>query len=150
FNQDVPEQGTIFRISTAKPNGAGDVYSFSTAGYEPSVAATGTDALLDNIKAVPNPYYLFSNYDASLDKREMKFTNLPAECTISIYNLSGDQVRVLAKEDLTATQLTWDLLNSYGVPVGSGIFIYVVDAPAFGQKIGKMAVFTEVELLDQY
>ena len=150
FNQDCPEQGTIFRISTAKPNGAVDSYSFSTASYEPSVATTGAENLLDNIKTVPNPYYLFSDYDASLNRRSVKFINLPAECSIDIYTLNGDLVRSLDKDDLTATELSWDLLNAVGVPVGSGVFIYVVDAPAFGQKIGKMAVFTEVELLDQY
>lgn len=150
FNQDVPEQGTIFRISTAKPNGAVDSYTFTTFGYEPSVATSGSESLLDAIKAVPNPYYLFSNYDASLYNRLMKFINLPAECTIEIYNLGGDLVRTVKKEDLAATELTWDLLNTSGVPVGSGIYIYVVNAPDFGQKIGKIAIFTEVELLDQY
>ncbi len=150
FNQDVPEQGTIFRISTAKPNGAVDSYSFTTASYEPSVVTSGSESLLDNIKTVPNPYYLFSAYDASTDRRSLKFINLPAECTIEIYTLGGDLVRSLVKDDLAATELTWDLLNAIGVPVGSGIFFYVVDAPKFGQKIGKMAIFTEVELLDQY
>jgi len=150
FNQALPEQGTVFRISTAKPNAPGDVYSFSTAGYQPSVKTAGPEALLDNIKAVPNPYYLFSAYDDGLYNRHMKFINLPAECTIEIYNLGGDLVRKVLKEDPTATELMWDLLNTNGVPVGSGIYIYVVDAPAFGQKIGKMAIFTEVELLDQY
>ena len=59
-------------------------------------------------------------------------------------------VRTVEKDNLTATEVYWDLLNSFGVPVGSGIYIYVVDAPDFGQKIGKMAIFTEVEILDQY
>jgi hypothetical protein len=131
-------------------NSAADEYTFTTAGYEPSVVTSGSENLLDNIKTVPNPYYLFSAYDASTDRRSVKFINLPAECTIEIYTLGGDLVRSLVKEDLAATELTWDLLNSIGVPVGSGIFFYVVDAPKFGQKIGKMAIFTEVELLDQY
>jgi len=150
FNQDLPEVGTIFRISTAKPNGAVDSYSFTTAGYEPSVATTGAESLLDKIRAVPNPYSLYSEYDDGLYNRNMKFINLPSQCTIDIYNLGGDLVRTVEKEDLAATELTWDMLNSSGVPVGSGIYIYVVNAPNFGQKISKIAIFTEVELLDQY
>ena len=145
-----PAEGTIVRFTTAKINQPTDVFTFSSAGYEPSVATTGSENLLDNIKTVPNPYYLFSDYDASTDRRSLKFINLPAECSIDIYNLGGDLVRTVEKEDLAAAELTWDLLNASGVPVGSGIYIYVVDAPAFGQKIGKMAIFTEVELLDQY
>ncbi len=140
----------IFTLIPNFVNSAADEYTFTTAGYEPSVATTGAENLLDNIKAVPNPYYLYSEYDDGLYNRNLKFINLPAECRIDIYNLGGDLVRSVEKEDLAATELTWDLLNSSGVPVGSGIYIYVIDAPAFGQKIGKMAIFTEVELLDQY
>ncbi|MCK4605709.1 MAG: hypothetical protein KAU35_00290 [candidate division Zixibacteria bacterium] len=150
FTQDLPEQGTIFRIITAKPNTAADVFSFTTAGYEPSVAATGPESRLDDIRAVPNPYYLYSGYDTSPENRVLKFTNLPEKCTITIYNLAGDLVRTIEKTDATSTEATWDVENEFGVPVGSGIYIYVVDAPAWGQKIGKMAVFTEVEVLDQF
>jgi len=150
FNQDCPEQGTIFRIITAKPNTPNDIYTFTSAGYEPTVAQTGPEYLLENVKSVPNPYYLFSDYDPSTFNRRLKFINLPSKCTITIYNLSGDLVRTVEKENPTTTEVYWDLLNGFGVPVGSGIYIYVVDAPDFGQKIGKMAIFTEVEILDQY
>jgi hypothetical protein len=34
--------------------------------------------------------------------------------------------------------------------VASGIYLWVVDAPGVGQKIGKMAIFTEVEVIDKY
>lgn len=150
FNQDCPEQGTVFRITTAKPNGPSDVFSVSTAGMEPGVRSTGTDQDLANIKAVPNPYYLFSENDESTFNRTLKFINLPSNCTITIYNLAGDLVRTLVKEDASATEMRWDLLNEFSIPVGSGIYIYVVDSPDFGEKVGKMAVFTEVELLNQY
>ena len=105
--------------------------------------------MLEAIKAVPNPYYLFSSYDASVVNREMKFINLPTECTITIYNLGGDRVQVLEKND-NATELAWNLLNHSSIPVASGIYIYVVEAPGFGQKIGKMAIFTETEQLNQF
>ncbi|MFH1688212.1 MAG: hypothetical protein ABIE70_11915 [bacterium] len=150
FNQDCPEQGTVFRIITAKQNSSTDEFTFSTAGYEKSVVTSGDEYWLDNIRAVPNPYYLSSGYDAGPENRVLKFTNLPAECTITIYNLAGDLVKTINKTDPTAVEAYWDVENEAGVPVGSGIYIYVVDAPAFGQKIGKMAVFTEVEVLDQF
>ncbi|MCP4684276.1 MAG: T9SS type A sorting domain-containing protein, partial [bacterium] len=144
-----PEQGTIFRITTAKPNTQVDVYTMTTAGMAPGVRASGTDADLNNVKAVPNPYYLFSEYDESTFNRALKFINLPTECTITIYNLAGDLVRTLDKNN-DDTELKWDLLNEHSIPVGSGIYIYVVNSPDFGEKVGKMAVFTEVELLNQF
>ena len=150
FDQDMPEVGTIFRITTNKPNGVPDLFSFSTAAFAPSVATTGTEDQLSNIKTVPNPYYLFSSYDNNQVNRRMKFINLPPECTISIYNLAGDFVLSIDKTDPLATEIEWDVTNSFNVPVASGIYIYVVDAPGFGQKIGKMAIFTEIEILGQY
>ena len=149
FNQELPEPGTVFRIITNKANGALDDYTWTTAGFSPSAAA-GDVSLLDNIKTVPNPYYLFGPYDKSLTNRILKFTNLPDTCNISIYNLAGEFITTLEKADANTTEATWDLLNDFSVPVASGIYIYVVDAPGIGQKIGKMAIFTEIEILDQY
>jgi hypothetical protein len=64
--------------------------------------------------------------------------------------LGGDRVRQLEKDDDNATELEWNVLNHAGIPVASGIYIYVVEAPGFGQKIGKMAIFTETEQLNQF
>jgi len=148
FGQDCPEQGTIFRITTAKPNTQVDVYTLSTDGSEPSAVSSGSAELLNGIKTVPNPYYLFSEYDPSARNHLMKFINLPEECTIDIYTLSGDLVETI--EHSGGLEEFWDLENRFGIPVASGIYIYVVDAPGFGEKVGKMAIFTEVELLEQY
>ena len=41
--------------------------------------------------------------------------------------------------------------NTYnGLPVASGIYIYVVEAEGYGQKIGKFAIFKEVEVLKKF
>jgi hypothetical protein len=149
FNQDLPEIGTIFRMSTFKPNALSDEFTFNSAAAAPTVATSGTQDMLDKIKAVPNPYYLSASYDLNTTDRRMKFTNLPEKCTISIYNLAGHFVFRVDKDDLTS-EATWALTNETNVPVASGIYIYVVDAPGFGQKIGKMAIFTEIEILGQY
>ena len=75
---------------------------------------------------------------------------MPTKCTITIYNLSGELVRTIEKNDAGTSEAPWDILTENGLPVASGIYIYVVDAPGFGQKIGKMAVFTEAEVLKIY
>ncbi len=150
FTQALPEPGTVFRIITNKPNDLPDQFTFSTSAAAPSVATSGPESLLDNIKAVPNPYYLFSNYDNNSTNRIMKFTNLPDVCTISIYNLAGHFITRIEKNDATTSEATWAVTNDFNVPVASGIYIYVVEAPGFGQKTGKLAIFTEIEILGQY
>ena len=124
------------------------VDTFTFIATAPSVSTAGEE-FLDNIKAVPNPFYLYSSYNPNSTTSRMKFTNLPEKCTITIYNLAGHFVFRVEKDDLTS-EATWDVVNEFNVPVASGIYIYVVEAPGFGQKTGKMAIFTNIEILGQY
>lgn len=146
FNQDCPEQGTVFRIITTKPNSPSDSYTF-TATAAPTLAKS--EAALSRIKAVPNPYYLYSSYDNDTFRRQIRFTNLPQQCTITIFDLSGSRIAQVEKNS-PDTWAAWDVQNFEGIPIASGIYIYVVDAPGYGQKTGKVAVFTEEEQLDNY
>lgn len=143
-----PSGTDAFDIIYAKINLDNDVFEFSTADYVATHTQTGTD--LDEITAVPNPFYLSGDYDPAPGDYVMKFHHLPETCTISIYSLSGKLVRVIEKDDASTNSLEWNMLTANGLPVGSGIYIYVVDAPGFGQKIGKVAVFVEQEVLRIY
>lgn len=143
-----PTPGTVVRFVTAKINTTADVFTFS--GSAPITASTGPASSLDDIKTVPNPFYLFSSYDPSPANKVIKFTNLPAKATITIYNLSGDFVARIEKDDPATSIAQWDVRTDNGLPVASGIYIYHVNAPGFGEKIGKMAVFTEQEILQIY
>lgn len=139
--------GDQFRMWANHINYLADTFTF--VARAPSLVASGASAL-DNVKAVPNPFYLFSSFDRNVLSHRMQFTNLPAKCTISIFTLAGDRIVVISKDDPTTSLAEWDLLTENRVPLASGIYIYVVDAPGFGQKIGKMAIFTEQEQLDTY
>ncbi len=107
------------------------------------------DQALDAINVVPNPFYLYGPYDPSPGNYKVRFQHLPVRCNIKIFNLGGELVETIDK-DSDVSYTDWDLKTSNGLPVASGIYIYVVDAPGYGTKIGKMAIFTEVEVLDTY
>ena len=111
---------------------------------------TKTESALDAITVAPNPFYLYGPYDPTAGNYKIQFHNLPEECTITIYNLAGEFIREIVKDDPTTGIATWGATTWNNLPVASGIYIYVVDAPGYGQKIGKMAVFMEVEVLDTY
>jgi hypothetical protein len=125
-----------------------DVFSF-TAPEPPTPSENTLKEDLDNIRVVPNPYYGYHSGEMNIFERWVQFTNLPHECTIRIFDLVGNQVRKLEKNDET-TLLRWDLSNEYELPVASGIYIFHVDAPNIGEKIGKIAIFTPNERLDTY
>jgi hypothetical protein len=54
-------------------------------------------------------------------------------------------VRKLEKNDASTPFLKWDLRNEYNRPVGSGIYVYHVEAPGIGEKIGKVVVYSPSE-----
>ncbi len=142
-----PAEGTIIRFTTAKINTPVDVFDFSTS----AATYTSTEADLEDVKAVPNPFYLFDNFDPSPGSKRIAFHHLPEICTIRIYNLGGDLVATVDKDETTPGAIAyWDVLSEQNLPVASGIYVYVVDAPGFGTKVGKMAVFTEAEVLKIY
>ncbi len=143
-----PWASQVMNLYANHVNSPNDVFSFTATAPEEASASQAT-ARLDKIVTVPNPYYLFSANDPAVGNYQLQFHHLPRECKISIYSLSGELLRTIEKNDET-DRATWDLLTENNLPVASGIYLWVVDAPGVGQKIGKMAVFTEVEVIDKY
>ncbi|MES2588559.1 MAG: T9SS type A sorting domain-containing protein, partial [Bacteroidota bacterium] len=96
---------------------------------------------LDLINVVPNPYYAFSEYETGRIDNRIKFTNLPENCTIKIYNLSGKLVKTFKKSNPLTFQ-DWTLINEVGIPVASGIYLIHVDVPNVGERILKSFIAT--------
>ena len=124
-------------ISPIPQNSFNPMYRFSTDDIvaEKGDHKTAVNAL-DMINVVPNPYYAFSTYETSQLDNRMKITNLPQRATISIYTISGTLVRQLKKND-QMTSIDWDLKNTFGIPVASGLYVIHVDAKGVGEKILK-------------
>ena len=140
------EEG-ILNLVPAAVNSIADTFTFVLN----DTIFTGTsEEQLKDINVVPNPFYLYGPYDPTPGNYTLKFQHLPAECTITIYNLAGDFIRQIEKTDAFTSTASWDVKTENGLVVASGIYIYVVDAKGFGTKIGKMAVFTENEVLKTY
>lgn len=89
---------------------------------------------IEKINVVPNPYYGEAVTPTGLVKRRVRFTHLPAKATIRIFNLAGHLVRTLVKDDVaTGSQFfEWDLMNEYGLQVGSGLYVAHIEMPEFG------------------
>lgn len=109
-----------------------DTYSIKTEKDELEIAKEA----LDLINIVPNPYYGYSEYELSQLENLVKITNLPQNCTVSIYNTNGTLVRRFNKASGLSYQ-EWDLKNQYGIPIASGVYIIHVNVPGVGEKILK-------------
>lgn len=127
--------------NSANPEPSGNnqrpMYMFSMDDFaaETGVGATAKDAL-KIIKAVPNPYYAYSEYESDKFDNRIKITNLPEKCTISIYNVSGTLMRRYVKAS-SLTSLDWDLKNHAGIPVAGGVYLIHVEVPDVGEIVIK-------------
>jgi hypothetical protein len=145
----VIDDGDAIEFVWANPATANDVFVINT-----STLVRGNVALqksgLERIRPVPNPYYNRSRYELNQFDRKIRFINMPETATVRIFNLGGDLVRTLQKNDPSTSVLDWDTLTDNQLPVGSGIYIYHVDVPGVGSTFGKMAVFMEKERLNNF
>lgn len=140
---DNAQPGDKVVVHTAKPFTLEDRYTFSTEAA--TVAATKDD--LDDINVVPNPYAITSSYEYSQTPwvKELQFHHLPAECTISIFTVSGELVKILnhnsASDGYRGPSVeAWNLWNYNDQEVAFGVYIYHVKAEGIGEKVGKFAV----------
>ncbi len=139
----LPKQGDIYFVKTTKPFVKGDKYTFQSTPVE--FKGTTAKPKLNDIYVVPNPYvaYSIAEEPARLSnrrgEREIQFRNLPPKCTIRIYTITGELVQTIEKDDMSS-MATWDLLSSEGQRVAYGVYIFHVDAPGVGEKIGRFAL----------
>jgi len=125
-------------------------YQFAFSGVEAKdVEGENLASALDNVQVVPNPYYAYSAYEQSQFENIVKVTNLPARATVTIYSLDGKFIQSFDRDaspmineginpGLTESQvvpaLEWNLKNSKGIPVASGVYIFHISAPGIGEK----------------
>ena len=135
-----------FSILSNHINTPADVFTFSTTANAPFNAALAKSKLNKNyIKVVPNPYYGFSAYDQNQFNRRVKFTGLPDQCIIRIFNVAGDLVRTINhnassnnERSSSAAEYTsveyWDLTSDNGIFISSGVYFMYIDAPGIGKS----------------
>lgn len=141
----LPTAGDIYEARTSKPFRAGDRFTFVSSASKFDPAATGGSSLLDAIYVVPNPYVAFSDMELPgptsqrRGNQQLQFRNLPPRCTIRIYTMVGELVDTIEKDD-AANFATWRILSNEGQRLAYGVYLYHVDAPGIGQKIGRFAL----------
>ena len=114
-------------------------------------------ALFDKVNVYPNPLYAFnpatSFSGGNPDEPFVTFSNLPEEVNIKIYTLSGTLIRTLTTEDKaspTVPFLNWNLQNENGLRVASGMYLAIVSAPGYGEKILKFAIIMPQKQIQRF
>jgi hypothetical protein len=139
----------VVKINYANPIQFGkDSYKFTTQGVNYSKNQAKAD--IEKINVFPNPYYGVNPNEINKYQRYVTFNHLPPLATIRVFNLAGQLVKVVEKDDDTQ-YARWSLTNEKNLPVASGIYIVYVDMPDLGEtKVLKVAVIQETQILDRY
>ncbi|MBN2280309.1 MAG: hypothetical protein JXQ65_07005 [Candidatus Marinimicrobia bacterium] len=142
---DPPQAGDQLYIATTKPFRKGDIYRFTMQGADSSDALAKSE--LDEICVVPNPYVVTASWEPSnlykfgRGERRLQFFHLPKDCTIRIYNLRGHLVDTIEHHGTSDDgMVSWDILSKDDNEIAYGIYIFHVDAPGIGEKIGRFAL----------
>ena len=141
-----PVAGDVINLKTIKPALSRDAFEFTTIAE--SVDKKSAQAEMKAIRVVPNPYMVSNSwervnpYSSGRGPRELHFTHLPSQCTIRIFDIAGQHVITLER-DVTSTVdgvQVWDMRTKDGLEIGFGVYIYHIEAPEIGEKVGKFAV----------
>lgn len=113
------------------------------------------------IGVYPNPYYGEAYWDGSSERlRKIYFYNLPDQCEITIYTLSGDVIKRLQHDQtsngsdlrwfetygdgtqkFTGGEHAWDLVTDFDQAIASGLYLFTVkDAKTGNVKTGKFLI----------
>ncbi len=141
--------GDIYKVRFANPIQLGkDKYDFSTSGLQSVLSQADAQKELNRVGVFPNPYFALNPQETNKLSRFVTFNNLPDQATIRIFNLAGQLVRTI--NHVSGAFEKWNLLNNSNFPVASGMYIAHIEMPGLGEKVLKLAVVQEKEVLDTF
>lgn len=127
---------------TRTPTSTPSPFATPTATVTPTLTVTPTVTVTSTFTAAlvpadanvyPNPYRSKTKFNP-----EVHFVNLQAKAIIRLYDLSGQLVKTLTKDD-ASNLLAWNLQNEKGSPVASGIYLFIIETGGQTRK-GKLAL----------
>lgn len=141
----IPQPGDTAYLYLRKPFLSGDVFTFTAQA--PTVSNNQAASTLDNIRVVPNPYLgsakweIKNPYSTGRGPRSLHFTHLPAHCTIRIFAVDGELVKQIQHDSaIDDGTEDWNMLSKDNLSISYGVYVYHVEAPGVGDKVGKFAV----------
>ena len=120
------------------------------------IPGTGTPETVGQVAVVPNPYrgdIYYHTFNPPWERpsyyggvwveqdRRIQFINLPENCTMKIYTVSGDEIKEIKHNDATRGFEDWNLTSSVGQTVAAGIYLFTVEDNNNGEiQTGKFVI----------
>jgi len=131
-----------FKGGIAGTNGASALPSPNSKLVTSASSAAVTkysEAVLDQIKIVPNPYLIGHISQTTTDVPKLFFNHLPPVCTIRIFNVAGDLIKTINHNNGTSQEV-WDLLSDGRQKVASQLLVAHIETPDGAKVFKKFAV----------
>lgn len=129
--------GDEWFVKGTKIYGTAPYYNVYQLIGDPKQAITDRKIAL-NVKVVPNPYIVTNTWEVSKYDRRIAFTRLPNKCTIRIFTMAGNLVKVIEHNSTDGTEY-WNLLNEHDQLIAAGVYIFHIES-SVGEQIGKFAI----------
>ena len=149
-----PEPGSRYAINWERNFWNTDTFEFSIDSSS-QVTLNNLKSDINKVRVVPNPYVGTNAMEEAVinpflnQPRRLMFTNIPAQCQITVFTTSGVKVKTILVDGSIGLDngiVHWDLLNEEGLEVAAGMYIYHVQ-PTFSNErlndievIGKFAI----------
>lgn len=144
---ELPQPDDVYQITYNRPFYKTDSLLFKVKP-EGELDKNKLSDNFDKIKVVPNPYIATNTMETAVgniylnQRRRIMFTNIPAQCDIKIFTISGilvDEINVNNPSDEGIVY--WDLRSKEGLDVAAGMYFYHIKAKATSdEKMGKFAI----------
>jgi hypothetical protein len=139
-----PTSGDSLILEFSREMTSQDTYRITST--QPSFR--NSNVILDQIAVVPNPYVVAAGWEVppssalGRGERKMEFINLPPRATIRIFTINGELVKKIehSSQSIFSDSASWDLLSDEGRELAYGIYIFHVEVPGVGEKIGKLGI----------
>ncbi len=139
--EEISPDNVPFKLTIGNDNGS--VYvALNESGTHWTVGGFGSLAKLDNLdnlseETLPEAFSLHPNHPNPFNPTTTIVYELPetSEVKLTVYNMLGQEIRVLVSEPQEAgvKKIHWDGKNSVGDFVGSGVYLYKLQAGSFVQ-----------------
>jgi hypothetical protein len=141
----LPKKDDKVDLLLKKPFLGADKYRF--VAKSSFIDADSAKKELDKIKVVPNPYVASAQwepknpYASGRGPRSIHFNHLPNKCTIRIFTINGELIKEIEHDaQFNDGSAEWNMLTKDNLNIAYGVYVFHVDAPGIGKKIGKFAV----------
>jgi len=145
--EEMPESGDEYHVTFERPFWSTDTIKFMPLVND-SLDDQGLKETMEDIKVVPNPYIATNKMEPAVknpylnQRRKIMFTNVPAQCEIKIFTVSGILVDEFNVSNSSENGIAyWDLKSREGLDVAAGVYLYHIKSTLTDDvKMGKFAI----------